>query len=309
MSRRFWRKLAILHKIETVYGTDIVPTAADAILATNVSFMPMEGDEVSRDLMLPYLGAQGIVLAGTYGRIEFDIEVAGSGAVGTPPAYGSLLRIAGLAETIDAGVDVTYSPIDDDREAGSIYFVSDKVRHVLLGCRANVSVTLTPKQIPKFRFTVTGLLGTISDQVSMPAVSQAGWKVPVVVSKAQTAMSLHGWPAVAESLTLDLGNTIVPRFLIGDEAVEITDRQSSGTAVVEARPLADVDWFGKAMSRARGALLLTHGTVAGNIVEFAAPAVEIGKPTQGNTDGILNYSLPLTLATTAGLDEIAITIR
>lgn len=309
MSRRFWRKLAILHKIETVYGTDIVPTAADAILATNVSFMPMEGDEVSRDLMLPYLGAQGIVLAGTYGRIEFDIEVAGSGVVGTPPAYGSLLRIAGLAETIDAGVDVTYSPIDDDREAGSIYFVSDKVRHVLLGCRANVSVTLTPKQIPKFRFTVTGLLGTISDQVSMPAVSQAGWKVPVVVSKAQTAMSLHGWPAVAESLTLDLGNTIVPRFLIGDEAVEITDRQSSGTAVVEARPLADVDWFGKAMSRARGALLLTHGTVAGNIVEFAAPAVEIGKPTQGNTDGILNYSLPLTLATTAGLDEIAITIR
>lgn len=309
MSRRFWRKLAILHKIETVYGTDIVPTAADAILATNVNFMPLEGDEVSRDLMLPYLGAQGIVLAGTYARLEFDVEVAGSGVAGTPPAYGSLLRIAGLAETIDAGVDVTYSPIDDDREAGSLYFVSDKVRHVLLGCRANVSVTLTPKQIPKFRFTVTGLLGTISDQGAMPAVSQAGWMVPVVVSKAQTVMSLHGWDAVAESLSLDLGNTIVPRFLIGDEAIEITDRQSSGTAVVEARPLADVDWFAKALSRTRGALSLTHGTVAGNIVEFAAPAVEIGKPTQGNTDGISNYSLPLTLATTVGLDEISIAIR
>ena len=64
MSARRWKKLAILNKIETAYRTDSTPTAADALIATNVTFTPLEGDEVSRDLMLPYLGNQGVVLAG-----------------------------------------------------------------------------------------------------------------------------------------------------------------------------------------------------------------------------------------------------
>ena len=62
-------------------------------------------------------------------------------------------------------------------------------------------------------------------------------------------------------------------------------------------------------SRARGPLSVVHGTTAGNIVELAAPAVEIGKPTQGQTDGIVNYSLPLSLCPVSGLDELKLIIR
>lgn len=308
MAVRRWPRLAMLHKIETTYGEDAEPAAANAIIGSNVTFTPMEGQEVSRDLLLPYMGHQGVVLAAIYARVEFDIEIAGAGVVGNAPKWGSIARVAGMSETLVAGTSATYQIVEDAVESGSLYFIHDKVQHVLLGGQANIAPSWSPSAIPKFRVTYMGLLGTITDVGAMPAVSQAGWVTPVPVSKANTQMDLHGWSAIAESLSLDLGNTLTPRFLIGDEKVMISDRSSTGTAVVEAKALSEIDWFAKAMSRERGALTITHGTAAGNIVEVSAPAVEIGRPTQGQTNNIMNYSLPLSLIPVAGRDEFKIVV-
>ncbi|ARE40912.1 hypothetical protein RGUI_2771 [Rhodovulum sp. P5] len=308
MPARRWRKLAILHKIEATEGVDAAPAAADAIVATNVSFSPIEAEEVRRDLILPYLGNQGMLLAAEYGRMEFDVEIAGAGAAGDVPKYGSLLRVCGLAETVSAGVSVTYSIVEDGVESGSIHFNSDGVRHVFLGARANVAMSFAPSRIPHFRFTMMGVKGTVAD-VALPTVSQAGWTTPVIASSVNTAMTLHGSSAVTESLEIDLGNTVTPRFLIGAEHMQIADRQSTGTAVIEGRHVADFDLFGKIAARDRGALSLVHGTAAGNIVEIDAPAVEFGRPSQGESDGFVTYSVPLALCPVAGLDELTITVR
>lgn len=309
MSVRRHKKLAILHKVEATYGTDIVPTAADALIASNVAFTPMEGEEVTRDLMLPYMGNQGVILAGLYASLEFDIEVAGAGAAGTVPRFGGLLRSCGFAETVTPGTSVSYSIVENDVESGSIYFIQDDVQHVILGARGTVSWDFTPKGIPKMRFSIMGLLGTITDIASMPVVSASALIAPLVVSKANTTQTLHGWPCVAESLSLDIGNEVTPRFLIGDELVAITDRNSSGSTVVEARKLAVVDWFEIALNRTRGPLSLVHGKTVGNIFELDAPLVEIGKPTQGQTNNVVNYTLPLGLVPNVGLDELVITVR
>ncbi|WP_440411149.1 phage tail tube protein [Neorhizobium petrolearium] len=309
MAVRRWRKLAILHKLEATYGEDAAPLAANALIGSNVTFTPMEGQEVSRDLLLPWMGNQGVILAGIYGRLEFDIEIAGAGAAGTVPKYGSILRSAGMSETVTAATSVEYEIIEEAVESGSTYFVMDKVQHVLLGGQTNIAPNFTPLGIPRYRVTHLGLFGTITDIGAMPAVSQAGWITPLTVSKANTTMSLHGWSSIAESLALDLGNVLTPRFLIGDERILISDRNSTGTAVVEAKSLAEINWFERALERTRGALSIVHGTTPGNIVEITAPAVEIGRPTQGQTNGIVNYSLPLSLCPVNGLDEMKITIR
>lgn len=306
---RFWRKLAMLVKVETTYATDAAPAEADAVVASNITFTPIEGDEVNRDLLLPYLGNQGTILTATYGKIEFDVEIAGAGAAGTVPKYDALLRSAGMAQTVTAGTSVVYSFVEDDPESATVYFVSDKVQHIFVGGVANIAPSFTPKQIPKFRVSYMGMMGTISDLVSMPDVVLDGVTTPLPVSKANTQMSLFGWASVAESLSLDWGNVLTPRFLIGDERVLISDRQAKGTAVVEARSVATINWFDKALTSAKGALSLIHGTTAGNIVEISAPAVQVGKPTQGQTDGIINYSLPLNLTPVNGLDELTLTIR
>ncbi|ESY41914.1 hypothetical protein X747_14830 [Mesorhizobium sp. LNJC384A00] len=309
MASRFYRKLAVLAKLEVTYGVDPVPTgAANAIQMNNVTITPLAGDQASRDLMLPYLGQQGVILTGTYAQISGAVEIAGAGAAGDVPGYGVLLRMCGLAETIDDGVDVQYDPISGAFEAGTLYFNHDGVRHILLGARGNVTIDLTPKQIPHFTFTLTGLLGTITD-AALPAAVYTAFQVPKPVNKANTTLSLHGTAAVAESVAIDLGNQVEPRFLIGDENIQLVDRNPSGTCVVEARLMATTNWFALAQARTRGALAAQHGTVAGNIVMFDAPAVEIGRPTEGQTQKIINYSLPLMLCTDAGDDELKITVK
>jgi hypothetical protein len=214
---RFLRKLALLAKIETDYGVDAVPTGmANAIQASNVTLTPIEGVEISRELLLPYLGHQGIILSGEYTLIEFDVEVAGAGAAGDVPAYGPLLRMGGMHQTIvevaTVPTQVEYNPVSGGFEAGSIYYNLDGVRHILLGARGTVTVPFVPSQIPRYRFRILGLKGTIAD-AALPTVDLTAFIKPVPVNKANTTMALHGWTAIAESLELQLGNVVEPRML------------------------------------------------------------------------------------------------
>jgi len=309
MAIRRERKLALTAKIEVTEGTDSVPTAAlNAIQANNATITPIAGDEENRELLLPYLGNQGVILTGNYVQMEFSVEVAGAGAAGTVPPYGVLLRACAMSETVNAGVDVQYGPVSDGEESVSIYYNADGVRHVALGARGNVSVEFAPKRIPRFRFTMMGLLGTITDQ-ALPAVDLSGFQTPVEVSLANTTFSLHGAQRISESVSIDLGQQVEPRHLIGSERMQLTERSASGTAVIEADNLASVNWFQIATAHTSAAMQLVHGTAAGNIVQLDAPAVQIGRPSQGQTQSIINYSLPLMLKPSSGDDELLITVK
>ncbi|MET3132861.1 hypothetical protein AAKU55_003142 [Oxalobacteraceae bacterium GrIS 1.11] len=108
------RKRAILSKIETTYGVDSVPTGgADAILMSNLTVSPMETTLVQRQNIKSYMGNNPSVLAAIYAKVSFEVELAGSGAAGTPPPYNDLLRACGLSETILA------APLTGTSTAGS----------------------------------------------------------------------------------------------------------------------------------------------------------------------------------------------
>lgn len=309
MAQRKFRKLACLAKIETVEGTDAVPTGAlNAIQLNDVTFTPKAGDQEQLNRLLPYLGNQGIILTGNYVQLEFGVEVAGAGAAGDVPGYGVLLRACAMSETISAGASVTYEPVSDGEESASLYYNQDGVLHVLLGARGTFTMEFTPKQVPRFRFSIMGLEGTVTD-TALPVVDLTGYQTPLAVSKAHTSFSLHGAERIAERVSFNLGNTVSPRHLIGDERIQLEDRQTSGEAVVEAKTLATVNWFAIAEARTRAAAQLVHGTTAGNIVQIDAPKVEIGRPAQGQTQGVVNYTLPLILCPDAGNDEISITVK
>lgn len=306
---RYVANLAALFKLEADYGTDVVPTgAADAIQFNEVTVNPMAGGEVERGLLLPYMGHQGVILTGTYGTLQGQVELAGSGDPGTAPAFGSLLRACGMHETVTVDTDVQYNPISRSFEAGSLYYNLDGVRHIFLGCRGTFSLSLTPAQIPRLSFNLSGLSGTISD-TPLPTVDLTKFIDPVPVNKANTTMTLHGWASIAESLSLDLAASVEPRFLIGEESIKITGRKAVGTAVVQATSLAVKNWFAISKAHTKGALVAQHGTVAGNIVDIEAAKVQIGRVTQGATQGIANYSLPLMLTPDAGNDELLLTFR
>lgn len=310
---RYISNLAVLAKIEADYGTDAAPTgSANAMQLLDVTLTPLDGSEEERNLIKPFMGNQGAILTQTHVSLQASVELCGSGTAGTAPAFGVLLRAAGFHETIveeeGVAVSVEYNPVSSGFEAVSFYYNLDGVLHKFTGARGKASLSLVPSRIPRLTFDFKGLIGTISD-TALPETDETAFIDPLPVSKINTSATLHGWSAIAESLAIDMGSTIIPRMLIGEESIKYSGRKPTGTAVVQAASLATVNWFSIAKAHTKDALHVQHGGTAGNIVEIDAPKVQIGRLTQGQTDGIANYSLPLMLVPDSGNDELILTFR
>lgn len=305
-----WRSKILLFKIETTYGTDPVPTAAlNAILATDVKLAPMEGTDVSRDLDLPYLGPQGTIPNELHAKLSFKVELAPSGTAGTAPAWGPLLRACGCAQTVNAGTNVIYNPITDNHEAGTFYLWIGSTRYVARGSRGTAKFTVNAQGIPYIEFEFTGLFTAPSEQARTLPTLTAFQKPKVATSVNTPTFTINAVAFVMRSFSLDLKNKVENRFLIGSEAVLITQREDMIATQVEAQPLTSFNPFSLAQDQTAVAVSLIHGTGAGNIVTLAAPAAQMQRP-QGleNAQDIKEWPLSLMPLPTAGNDQWTLTL-
>ncbi len=300
-----WNRKVLLAKIEATYGTDAAPTgAADAVLATNVSLQPMQGNDVSRELELTTLGPQPTVPVEVHAQISFEVELAPSGAAGTPPAWGPLLRACAVAETISAGVSVTYNPVSDAHESVTIHFFIENTRFALVGARGTAKMSVEAQKVPKIAFTFTGLF-TAPAETAQATPVLAAWTKPQVATDANTpAFTLNGQSLVLRSFELDLANEVVTRFLIGSEGVLITQKAEKIAATVEAVPLTTLDPYALALAQTAVPLVLTHGTGAGRIATISAPLAQFQRPSGlSQSQGIVEWPLSLVLQVNAGNDQ------
>ena len=307
---KYWKQKVLLAKIEGTYGTDPTLTgAANAILATNVSLQPMEGEDVSRNLEQPYLGAQEMIPAALRTVLKFSTELAGSGTAGVAPAWGPLARACALAEVTVEETSVTYSPVSGAHE--SVYFKLwiDGVLHAIKGARGTAELGLDAQGIPVINWTFTGLWLPPSD-TSNAVPTLTGFQEPLLVTSANTpTFTVNSVALVMRSFKLDLGNDVQPRLLVGREQILITDRAEKLTAQVEAVPLATLNPFALANSRTRVAVSLVHGTAAGNIATVSIPTAQVGRMTgYENNQNILEWPLNFTPLPNAGNDQFSISL-
>jgi Phage tail tube protein len=303
------RKRLILLETESTYGTDPTPDGADAVLVRDLNITPLQSDVVSRDLVRPYLGASEQLLANTRVECTFSVELAGSGTAGTAPRYGKALKACGLSETIVATTSVTYAPVSSSFSSATIYYNIDGVLHKVTGARGTFTINGTVGQIPTIDFTFTGIYNTPTD-TALPAVTYANQATPVVFKNGNTTgFELLSYAGCLQSVTFDVGNTLVYRELVGcTKEVLLTDRAATGTVVLEAVTMATKNYFTAALSDGSlGNLLFQHGQTAGNIVDFASTRIDIGDVSYSDQDGIHMLNIPYTaVPSTSGNDEFSI---
>ena len=303
------RKRLILVETESVYGTDPTPDGADAVLVRDLNITPLQSDVVSRDLIRPYLGASEQLLANTRVECTFSVELAGSGTAGTAPQYGKALQACGLLEVADPGVDVTYTPMSSSFGSVTIHYNIDGVRHKVTGCRGTFVVNANVGEIPTIDFTFTGIYNTPDDS-ALPSVTYANQATPLVFKEGNTdTFELLSYSGCLQSVTFDIGNTLVYRELIGcTKEVLLTDRSANGTVVMEAVAIGTKDYFTAALTDSTlGNLTFQHGTTAGNIVDFASTRIDIGDVSYSDQDGIAMLNIPYTaIPSTSGNDEFSL---
>lgn len=303
------RRRTILAKTETTYGVDPTPTgSANAILIRNLNVTPLNAELASRDLIRPYLGNSEQLIASKHVQLDFEVELAGSGVAGTAPAYNVLLKACGLAET-DGVSDVAYNPVSSGFGSATIYFNIDGVLHKVTGARGNMEITINARAIPFMKFTFTGIYNAPSD-ASLPSVDYSAFQTPLAANTSNTTdFEFFSFAGVLESLSLNLGNEINYRSLIGSESVIMTDRKVSGTAVFEAPLTATKDFFAAALASTLGNLEITHGTAAGNKFQITSSRIDIANPTYTDNNGIHMLSVPfVAVPSSSGNDEISFTV-
>jgi len=304
----YTRKRLILAEIEATYGTDPVPTGAEAILVRNLEITPLQAETVSRNLVRPYMGQSEQLLAQTRVEVTFEVELAGSGTAGTAPAYGPVLRSCGLSETIVATTSVTYAPESSGFESVTIYFFNDGIRHKVTGCRGTFNLSAEVGQIPFISFTMTGIYNAPTDE-TVPSPTYSKQASPLIFKNGNTSsFSIFSYSGCLQSLNFDIANSVVYRELVGcTKEVIITDRAPAGTCVIEAPLIATKDFFTIANGSSTGSISFLHGTTAGNRVTFTAAQSDINSPTYSDMDGIQMLNLPfIATPTSAGNNELSL---
>lgn len=311
------RKTAILAKIEPVYGTDAVPTgAANAVLVSNLQPNPLNAQNVPRDLIRSFFGNSEDLVGNAFVELGFDVEIAGSGAAGTAPAWGPLLRACAFAEVVSAGVSVDYTPITDNIESLTMYYHRDGVLHKLLGARGNASLNLGVGNRPVFSFRFIGLDGGIA-AVADPSQTLTPWKTPLAVTAANTSNLLIGCSYAAGALSggtaypstgpeLELGNALEHIPMLGDESVDINDRKTSGKVMLDLSAAQEVAFMAKVKANEVDSMGIVHGTTAGNKVLVYMPAVQLINPRHENYKGRALCGYDLKINPLNGNDELRI---
>jgi hypothetical protein len=303
------RKRLILIETEGTYGTDPVPTGADAVLVRDLNITPQQSDVVNRDVVRPYLGASQQLLANTRVECTFSVELTGSGTAGTAPAYGKALQACGLSETIVADTSVTYAPVSASFSSVTIYYNIDGLRHKVTGARGTFSINCAVGEIPSIDFTFTGVYNAPDDS-ALPSATYANQATPLIFKNGNTSsFQLLSYAGALQSFSFDLGNSLVYRELVGGtKEVLLTDRAATGSTTIEAVSIATKDYFTAALSDTTlGNLDFTHGSAAGNIVDFASTKVDIGDVSYGDQDGIAMLTIPYTcVPSTSGNDEFSL---
>lgn len=317
---RFVRKSAVLAKLESTYGTDAVPTGgSNAILISNQNINPLAASNVDRDNVRTYFGASEQLVGTANIEVSFDVEIQSSGAAGTAPAFGPLLRACGFAETITASQRVEYNPITDSMESATIYYYSDGALHKLLGARGTVDFAMGVGERPVMRFRFIGKDGGISAAAN-PSLTLTAFKTPTVVTDTNsndvtfgctyTTGSLSGGtPYTSRGLELSCGNDLQFIPLVGSEVVEITNRNMTGKVALDLTAAQEVTFMGNVKANTTQAVGFQHGSSAGYTSILFMPVVQLINPTKEDQQSLLLCGYDMRLLPSAGNDEIKLCFK
>lgn len=301
----FHRSKILLFRPETVYGTDPIPTgAAHAILAVDIKLMPMEGQDISRELDLPNMGAEPTIPVDVHSKLAFKVELAPSGTAGTAPAWGPLLQACGCAQTIVASTSVTYNPVSSAHGSGTFYFYIGSTLYRLTGARGTAKFKIGASSIPYIEFEFTGLFNAVAEG-SRPTPTLTGFRAPLASSRTNTPVfTLGGVALVMREFTLDLGNQIETRFLINSESVMLVDRAEKVSVTVEAEAMGVINPYALAAAQATQAIVLQQGVAAGARATINVPMAQLQRPSGlEQSQNIVEWPLSLIPLPNAGNDQ------
>ena len=186
----------IAAKLETTYGTDIVPAVAtDAVRIAKRGWNSIQPDFAFPNLREDaannsFIPIQAAGARGQKARLALEWELKGLGATYTTALFSDgqpLFAACGWVPVFSANT-WTLTPVlpSASRPSASIYVWTGGKQYKMTGCRGNFEATIRAGQIAKVAFNLEGLLPVIETDVAVPAATYTAAIPPAAVSQACT---------------------------------------------------------------------------------------------------------------------------
>lgn len=275
-------------------------------------------DSTSTYEILPFikLAAGASSIENIYSGLRIDITsnssriiTAYDGATKMATVNKSWSVIPGSANyTITSALN--YDPVSSNHESCCFYYNVGGVRHVILGARGTASLKMTAKELPGVTFNVTGLDGGIADASEGTGVyNQFGESVPIATANTTGVLFGRQFTGAANQLqlasfSLDLGNTVTHRQLVGSESVIISQREVKGSLSIEMTTVAVMDWRSLVKESSTGRLYLENGSEVGLTVAVNLPRIQLDSLSYSESDGIVMADMNFRALPVNGNDDI-----
>ncbi len=296
----------IAAKIETVEGTAETLAAVDADLLV---FDPKTDPDIAqykRDPTRSSLSQLPSLSGKRSGKVNFKVELKGSGAAGTAPSFGKLLKACGFSETIVAGISVTYKPASTSISSLTLGTYEDSIIKKLWGARGNVKLSAKVGESAFLEFSFEAADFSVTDG----AMLSPTYENTLPQAFLSAALSLGGYAAIAGNINIDMANKLTLRESMNSSSgyfsTQIVNREPKGSLDPEMVTVATHDFFGKWRSGATAALSLAVGAIAGNICTISAPKIRYTKLSDSDKSGIAGLGMDFDLAMDNGDDELSL---
>uniref|UniRef100_A0A6M3KX79 Putative tail protein n=1 Tax=viral metagenome TaxID=1070528 RepID=A0A6M3KX79_9ZZZZ len=320
-------------RIEVNEGTPETVTAEDVRHCLNPAWStdtPMD----DRTLVQADLSPHSLVPGLRSARMEFDMEIKGSGTLGKAPAIGDLLRGCGLdrvayeigamgADTYkigdmgsdeyeigamdESGQQVNYEPESTDMSSLTLAFYMDGLIKKMWGARGDVTFSFNVGKPAMAHFVFTGADFSVTDGSMLSSITYELTNPPAFLS---SAFTIQSYAALIGTVEIAMNNSVVlrqdSRQGSGYKNAIITGRSPVLTLDPEAVKVADHDFYGLLRAGTKGALSMVLGATEGNICTITAPQVQYRGISSDDKDGIRAFGIECKLNRSAGNDELSL---
>ncbi|MBY8232366.1 phage tail tube protein [Vibrio fluvialis] len=285
------RKKVIAYAVESTYGQDAIQAGSPKyLLGREFTVTPMAGESSALEYDDGKLGRSGEIVTELYVTVEFTVDFASGGAATTPAPWGDLMKAC--LRSVATGASETVYTIDDTSEDSlTLYYYLDGALHKATGARGSFTLSAAAKNFGGLKFTMTALQSPVTETV-VPAADFSAWKTPLKIGVENSSFTIDGEPLKMISLEYDQANSVIYQEYVGHEEVIITNFAPTGTLVIEAPNQSDFDPFALAKAGSEHSIVFANGPV-GNQVEWSTNRIQFGRPTYGDQDGTLTFSIPL----------------
>ena len=307
MSSKSMKRLVLLAVAQVAKGTPGTPVAGtNAILANAFTPSPIKGKFVERKVIRGTKGNYGALMSGEHCMLEFEVEWAGAGTAGTAPKFGVLNLGCGMSETLSAGVSATYQPIETIATYLTFFCYLDGLLFKMTDAIGTKSWTINSEELPVQKYAFTGKYEAMTDATFPTGIAFTGFQNPLTVGFVNTpTFTLGGIALVMKSFSMDLANQVSWHNWVGDAGAKSPDRKPTASTVFEMTSVAAKNWGEAARLGTEMALVLVHGTAAGNTCSLTAPKLQLNaEPTITDDNGTALISCSFAAMPNTGSDEL-----